>query len=72
MGDIVDIETNEPHINFYGKARVHVVPLSVIKNIADGKFDLEQLEDYQEIVKIVFADPCQRFDKATTYGPDKA
>jgi hypothetical protein len=69
---ITEIQNNEPHINFYGKAAVHVVPLSVIKNIADGKTDLESLDDYEEIVKIVFADLCQRFDKATTYGPDKA
>jgi hypothetical protein len=70
MGKMIDISSQEPHINFYGKASVHVVPVSVIQKIADGRFKLEQLEDYQEIVKIVFADLCHRFNQASNYIPE--
>ncbi len=54
MDNIIDIASKEPHINFYCPKRVHVVPLSVIRNIAENKIPIEQLDGWQEIVRLMF------------------
>jgi hypothetical protein len=59
MNNIIDIAQNEPHINFYCKGRVHVVPLSVIRNIAENKIPIEQLDGWQEIVRLMFSELCK-------------
>jgi hypothetical protein len=55
VNEIIDIAQNEPHINFYCQKRVHVVPLSVIQNIAENKIPIEQLDGWEEIVRLMFS-----------------
>lgn len=52
--NVIDIAAQEPHINFYCTGRVHVVPMSVIRNIAENKIPIEQLDGWQEIVRLMF------------------
>jgi hypothetical protein len=59
MCEIIDIAANEPHINFYCPKRVHVVPMSVIKNIAENKIPIEQLDGWDEIVRLMFSEMCK-------------
>jgi hypothetical protein len=64
MAEIIDIAQNEPHINFYCPNRVHVVPLSVIRNIADGKIEIEQLDGWREITRLVYGEIIQMRERA--------
>jgi hypothetical protein len=56
MCEIINIEANEPHINFYCPNRIHIVPISVIKNIADGKTEITQLDGWKEITRLCFGE----------------
>lgn len=59
MNNIIDIAQNEPHVNFYCPGRVHVVPLSVIRNIAENKIPIQQLDGWEEIVRLMFSETCK-------------
>ena len=59
MDNIIDISAHEPHINFYCPNRIHVVPLSVIRNIAENKIPIEQLDGWEEIVRLMFSETCK-------------
>lgn len=64
MNEIIDIEQNEPYINFYCPNRVHIVPLSVIQHIADGKIEIEQLDGWREITKLVYGEIIKMHERA--------
>ena len=59
MAKVSDIFTNQPHITIQGKNRVHVMPVSLIEDVIDGKMDITQIEDWQDFLPTILDDWLQ-------------
>lgn len=57
MGELVELYEHRPHVVFKTiNGTVHVIPLSVFRDIVDGKMEIEDLEGWREIVLTFFAE----------------
>jgi len=50
MSKIINIEAAKPHITINGLKRVHVVPLSLIEDVAIGKIPLSDVDDADDFI----------------------
>jgi len=57
MGNVIDMADHKPHAAiFTPDGNAHVVPMSMLKNIADGKMSIDDVADRDQIVMAVFAE----------------
>lgn len=47
---IEDINDYMPHVTIHGKKALHVLPLSVFRNIVQGKMKLSEVEDFDDFM----------------------
>lgn len=54
MSDIIELDDYRPHITIMTLDKnVHVIPVSVIEKIIKGEMPIEQLEDWQMIIRSI-------------------
>lgn len=57
MGNVIDMADHKPHAAiFTPDGNAHIVPMSMLKNIADGKMSIDDVADRDQIVRAVFAE----------------
>lgn len=57
MDNVIDMADHKPHAAiFTPDGNVHVVPVAMLTNIADGKMSIDDVADRDQIVRAVFAE----------------
>jgi hypothetical protein len=57
MGDVTDIADHRPHAAiFTPDGNAHVIPLSLLQNIADGKASIDDVADRDQVIRTIVAE----------------
>lgn len=57
MDNVIDMAERKPHAAiFTPDGNAHVVPISMLKNIADGKMSIDDVADRDQIVRAIIAE----------------
>lgn len=57
MDNVIDMADRKPHAAiFTPDGNAHVVPISMLKNIADGKMSIDEVADRDQIVRAIIAE----------------
>lgn len=57
MDNVIDIEDHKPHVGiFTPDGNAHVMPVSMLQNIADGKMSIDDVSDRDQIVRAIVAE----------------
>ena len=60
MNNVIDIEEVKPHITVSGLNSVHVVPLSLIEDIATGKIKLSDVDGADDFIPTLLIEWLKR------------
>lgn len=64
MGEVIHIEAKQPHMTMQSiDKKIHVVPVSLIKDIIDGRKSITDLEGFEEIVPAILEEWFQFYDE---------
>lgn len=54
MGEVIHIEAKQPHMTIQSTdKKIHVVPVSLIKDIIEGRKSITDLQGFEEIVPTI-------------------
>lgn len=57
MGEVVSIESRKPHVCVQTPdGNVHVIPISVLRVIADGIMSIDDVADRDQVIRAVIAE----------------
>lgn len=57
MGNVIDMADHKPHVGIYTPdGNVHVVPVTMLQNIADGKMSIDEVADRDQIMRAIIAE----------------
>ncbi len=57
MGEVVNIEPRKPHVCLQtSDGNVHVIPVSLMRAIADGKMSPDDIADRDQVVRAIIAE----------------
>jgi hypothetical protein len=64
MGDVIHIEAKQPHMTIPAiDKKIHVVPVSLIKDIIDGRKSITDLDGFEEIVPTIIEEWFQFYNE---------
>ena len=50
---MVDLDEHRPHVVVTAEGKTHVIPISVLEQIADGTMALHGLDDHEPILRTI-------------------
>jgi len=57
MDNIIDMADHKPHVGIYTPdGNVHVMPVAMLQNIADGKMSIDEVADRDQIMRAIIAE----------------
>lgn len=57
MDNVIDMVDHKPHVGIHTPdGNVHVMPVAMLQNIADGKMSIDEVADRDQIVRAVIAE----------------
>lgn len=56
MGNVTDIEEAKPHLTIVGLEKVHVIPLSLIRDMAKGRIKITDVEGVNDFLPAILLD----------------
>ena len=56
MSNVTDIEEAKPHLTIIGLEKTHVIPLSVIKDMASGRLKITDVDGVDDFLPTLLLD----------------
>lgn len=60
MNNVINIEEDKPHVTINGLNNVHVVPLSLIEDIATGRIKLSDVDGANDFIPTLLIEWLKR------------
>ncbi len=62
MGNVTDISEQRPHLTVQGKEAVHILPVSLIRDVAEGKKCITEIDYWEDFLPAILSDYLKGFD----------
>lgn len=57
MGNVIDMADHKPHVGiFTPDGNTHVMPVSMLQNIAEGTMSIDDVADGDQIIRAIIAE----------------
>lgn len=62
MGTIIEISEKQPHLTINGKNAVHVLPVSLVRDVIEGRKCITQIDEWNDFLPAILTDYLDGLD----------